>query len=390
MLDRPVIKSNAEDILAVANTQVPFTLTTSCMEIYQQAPKSLAFYTCIKALQAFLARAKFEGILQPSTQLCGTILQQVQQSGLLQHLADMMTAAADELARMPAVASGMQTADVMSTSSDAAASSSSSSTRTNNTHRGHSSMTQMTALDHADHLLALLAHVGSMISNPRHLLSTVPAAAYTAALRLINTVLQHASAVLAQVQEGRLEEHRGLPQQQHQKLQPVDTAWQPMVESLFLSKCRILSQLSVIIPDRPVDEEMLREVPQVQVLLLSPDLLPALAVMVAKPALALAAEQAESSSSSSSGRTRTRSGGSSIWRPAKQLQLELSPAQLQLCSVLGVSGHTLLWAAGAATATNAVDIGSCGCLPGLTATLLLTTVNISNSCHHCWCCKLQT
>ena len=69
-------------------------------------------------------------------------------------------------------------------------------------------------------------------------------------------------------------------------------------------------------------EELLHLVPQVHPLLVSPDFLPSLAAMVAVSALELAGiNQANSSSSSSR-------SGSSTWRSSKQLELELSPAQL--------------------------------------------------------------
>ena len=83
--------------------QVPLKLSTLCKEAHLKHPGSAAVHVSTMALKGFLAKASKEDILQLSTELCTTILQQVQQSGLLQHLADMMTTAAEGLAGLQLV-----------------------------------------------------------------------------------------------------------------------------------------------------------------------------------------------------------------------------------------------------------------------------------------------
>ena len=193
----------------------------------------------------FLHKARGEGFLQPSTRLCATVLQQVQQSGLLQHLADMMANATEELARVTAAAARVQTPDSTPTGIEPAAaagsssSTPSSSSRGDNTHSGVSSVITSvrpaTPLEHSAHLLGVLANVCRMIPSGHEQFRQVPAAVYPAALRLVNTGLQHVSAVLPQVQQQQQQQQQqGTTEQPAvQGASPENSAWLATVESFF-------------------------------------------------------------------------------------------------------------------------------------------------------------
>ena len=103
-------------------------------------------YASAMALEAFLDKGRKAGALQAGQQLCAATLQQVQQSGLLQHLADMMTKTADQLAQATAAACAVQTPDSLPKGNEAAgvssSTSSSSSSRVHNTSKGISSLKQ--------------------------------------------------------------------------------------------------------------------------------------------------------------------------------------------------------------------------------------------------------
>jgi len=123
------------DLLLV---QVPQQLSQLCSTAAQQRPKTAAVVAAFAALESFLVKASSDGVLSRDKHASGNtvydaICQQVEQSGVLQHLPAVLAAAADELDTMaqPSSTTGAAAASTACWTAGAAAASSGRTSRSN-------------------------------------------------------------------------------------------------------------------------------------------------------------------------------------------------------------------------------------------------------------------
>ena len=177
--------------------QMPLKLSTLCKEAFLQHPKSAAVYASTLALRAFLVRGTHEGVLMADTQLGAATLQQLQQSGLLQHLANMMTDAAGQLTESPVTgydgywpARGMSST-VITVASGPPGNEADNCSRLSNLY-------SLAALQHAEHLLAVLSRLCQLCPSAMQQQEVVPAAVWDAALQMVIAGLRRISATQQQ------------------------------------------------------------------------------------------------------------------------------------------------------------------------------------------------